>query len=166
MALTDEEIQTAREEIRAAIVGRRTGQPGQLILFAAAAIVGWSAALDEVERLRATNPPLSEDRFRLHSVDILPAHAAGLPLPTQLPPHVGPDTWGKPVADHQRPDGKCTVTEEHRNLAAYIVEWFGCRNAGEFEKVLDRQRVMDRRLMLDELAMILAHGGRPPNWVK
>ncbi len=57
-------------------------------------------------------------------------------------------------------------TEADRKLAEYIIEFLTIRNGGEFEPAFDKQRVMDRRLMLGELAMILAHGGRPPNWVK
>ena len=56
--------------------------------------------------------------------------------------------------------------EERVKLAHYIFEWLGRRNGAELFEALDRQRIGDRRLAIDELAEILATGGRPPNWVK
>lgn len=57
-------------------------------------------------------------------------------------------------------------TKTDRDLADYIVTWLEERNGGEFAEMLGQQRVGDRRLMKDELAYILANGGRPPNWIK
>jgi len=73
-------------------------------------------------------------------------------------------TPGKPPATN--PDSPKEETDADRKLAEYIIEFLTIRNGGELEPAFDKQRVMDRRLMLGELAMILANGGRPPNWVK
>lgn len=54
----------------------------------------------------------------------------------------------------------------NEELAAYIFTWLRNRNGGELEDALDDMRVRDRDLAIEELAMILQHKGRPPNWVK
>jgi hypothetical protein len=56
-----------------------------------------------------------------------------------------------------------------RNLkseAEYIFEWLERRNRGQLREAIESMRVLDRRLAIDELALILLHGGRPPNWEK
>jgi len=55
--------------------------------------------------------------------------------------------------------------EKNRDeLAAYIVEWLRSRNGEQLRPAFDNMRVGDFELMLDELALILQHGGKPPNW--
>ena len=51
-------------------------------------------------------------------------------------------------------------------LAVYIYEWFETRNDGEFEDAIGEQAWAERKLAVSELAHILFHNGRPPNWVK
>lgn len=51
-------------------------------------------------------------------------------------------------------------------LAALIVDFLESRNGGELREAFEAQRTGDRRLMLDELALILEVGGRPANWVQ
>ncbi len=57
------------------------------------------------------------------------------------------------------------TAEEAERCALYIVDWLCTRNAGELEPALDEMTVRSRRDMVAELALILRHGGRPPNWV-
>lgn len=56
------------------------------------------------------------------------------------------------------------ATAQPSLLASYIIEWLETRNKGELREALDQQRIRDRKLMLDELTLILRHGGKPPNW--
>jgi ribosomal protein L39E len=56
-------------------------------------------------------------------------------------------------------------TTSAESLAFYIYNWLERRNGGELAGPLGNQRVSDRKLALDELALILKHGGKPPNWV-
>ncbi len=56
--------------------------------------------------------------------------------------------------------------KKHEQLALYIVEHMRVRNGGELCEAFDNMRVRDRALLIEELTMILEHGGRPPNWIK
>lgn len=51
-------------------------------------------------------------------------------------------------------------------LADIILDWLMSRNARELEDTFDNMRVSDFRRLREELALILYHEGRPPNWVK
>lgn len=51
-------------------------------------------------------------------------------------------------------------------LAKLIVEFMRTRNRGELDEAFGDMRVRDYELLHEELGMILAHKGRPPNWVK
>lgn len=52
-----------------------------------------------------------------------------------------------------------------KELAEYIVSFLETRNRGELRPAFDEQTVASRRLMLEELEMILEHRGKPANWV-
>ena len=52
------------------------------------------------------------------------------------------------------------------DLARYIVSFLQRRNRGELQDAFDQMRVGDYNLLLEELAMILEHRGKPPNWVE
>lgn len=49
-------------------------------------------------------------------------------------------------------------------LADFILEWLESRNGAELRPALEALRVGDARRLREELALILRHGGRPPNW--
>lgn len=51
-------------------------------------------------------------------------------------------------------------------LADYIFRWLERRNGGELARAIGRMRVESYRLAKEELAMILQHRGKPPNWVE
>ena len=51
------------------------------------------------------------------------------------------------------------------DLARYIFEWLAARNGGELANALDSMTVRDQRIAHEELAQILMHGGKPPNWI-
>lgn len=53
-----------------------------------------------------------------------------------------------------------------KSEAEYIFEWLERRNGGQLREAIESMTVRDRRLAIDELALILLHGGRPPNWTK
>lgn len=57
-------------------------------------------------------------------------------------------------------------SKQDEELASYVIEWLCSRNGGELRPAIESMRVSDFKLMHDELAHILLHGGRPPNWVK
>ena len=50
-------------------------------------------------------------------------------------------------------------------LAKYIFAWLETRNRAALRDVLESMTIADRKLALEELALILLHKGRPPNWV-
>lgn len=58
------------------------------------------------------------------------------------------------------------MSREHDVLADYILTWLQERNGGALQDAFDNMRMKDARLMTAELALILEHGGKPPNWVK
>jgi len=58
-----------------------------------------------------------------------------------------------------------TDDEATKYLAGYIIDWLCRRNNDELRPAIEAMRVIDHRLMHDELAHILKHGGHPPNWV-
>lgn len=55
--------------------------------------------------------------------------------------------------------------ERLQRLARYIVDFFSDRNGGELAEHFDDMRHADFDLLLEQLALILKHGGKPPNWV-
>lgn len=56
-------------------------------------------------------------------------------------------------------------TAEHFALADCIIDFMKTRNRGELIEAFDNMTVGGARLMREELASILASGGRPSNWV-
>lgn len=58
-----------------------------------------------------------------------------------------------------------TEVNAQRPLARFILQWLRERNAGELNEVIGDMRVRDLEIAESELASILAHGGKPPNWV-
>ncbi len=65
-----------------------------------------------------------------------------------------PPRWTEVLAD-----------EKFGALARYIVEHFRRRNRNELRDAIDAMTDESRSLLVEELTWILAHGGRPPNWV-
>jgi len=59
-----------------------------------------------------------------------------------------------------------TPNEAVDELTYYILEFLRTRNDGELREAFESMRVKDFNLMREELALILTHGGKPPNWVK
>lgn len=57
-----------------------------------------------------------------------------------------------------------TPTREHEELAFYIIDWLCRRNEAELGDAILEMSVAEYRLMHDQLAYILMHGGHPPNW--
>ncbi len=53
----------------------------------------------------------------------------------------------------------------HIELAAYIIKFLRNRNGSELDSAFGEMKVSSYMLMLEELEMILEHGGKPPNWV-
>jgi hypothetical protein len=62
--------------------------------------------------------------------------------------------------------GCIEAAKQKADLPAYIVQWLRSRNGGELQHAFADMRVCDYELLLDELKLILAYGGHPPNWVK
>lgn len=55
--------------------------------------------------------------------------------------------------------------EQQKALARYIIdEWLRNRSGAAFDRVLDEMKVGQYRSLFEELALILQHGGKPPNW--
>lgn len=54
--------------------------------------------------------------------------------------------------------------EGHRKLAHYIVTWIRKRNGAEFESAIKKMSLGSYEDLHEELAHILANGGKPPNW--
>jgi NTP pyrophosphatase (non-canonical NTP hydrolase) len=50
-------------------------------------------------------------------------------------------------------------------LADFIVDWLVSRNRGELDEVFGNMRRRDYENLKEELELILACGGKPPNWV-
>ena len=50
-------------------------------------------------------------------------------------------------------------------LAAYIFRWLCKRNGGELNDAIGNMKVRSLCLAKDELALILEHRGKPPNWL-
>lgn len=49
-------------------------------------------------------------------------------------------------------------------LALYIEGWLESRNREELRPAIEAMTLESYRGLLGELAMILRHGGKPPNW--
>lgn len=58
------------------------------------------------------------------------------------------------------------MSAEMKELAAYVLEFLESRNGGELREVFDNMTRKDYSLLLEQLSMILEHGGKPPNWIK
>jgi len=56
------------------------------------------------------------------------------------------------------------MTTDNKALASYIFDWLMIRNGGELNDALQTMTVRSFKDALDELELILRHGGRPPNW--
>lgn len=67
--------------------------------------------------------------------------------------------WARTILETKPP-------KDEDALAAYIFEWLGRRNGEELAPALDEMRVKDVALAKAELALILKHQGKPPNWEK
>lgn len=51
-------------------------------------------------------------------------------------------------------------------LARYILQHLRERNGAELDEAIGNMRLLDFELCVNELALILKHGGKPPNWVR
>lgn len=58
-----------------------------------------------------------------------------------------------------------TPRQQDIALAEYVVQWLQSRNGGELREAFANMRLGDYVRLHDELALILLHGGKPPNWV-
>lgn len=54
---------------------------------------------------------------------------------------------------------------EHQ-LAEFVVEWLRERNGSQLNDAFGEMKLRDFENLHGELAEILKHCGRPPNWVK
>jgi hypothetical protein len=65
------------------------------------------------------------------------------------------------------PDVKKRVepTAEHFALAQYVFDWLAERNGRELHDALYCMTLQSHAIAMQELAAILANGGKPPNWV-
>jgi hypothetical protein len=74
--------------------------------------------------------------------------------------------WFDPkLPKNERPEAPITVAAlEPGALALFIVRWLRERNNGELFATFAEMKVGDYEHLTDELALILEHGGCPPNW--
>lgn len=72
--------------------------------------------------------------------------------------------------DHEHKEGprkECQgcIVADRKALALYIFDWLRRRNGNELDDAIGEMSLADYENALEELEMILEHGGKPPNWV-
>lgn len=61
-------------------------------------------------------------------------------------------------------NGPGEAARRRDRLATYIMTWLRDRNRGRHAATIPNPDEEDHALMIEELRMILEHGGKPPNW--
>lgn len=73
--------------------------------------------------------------------------------------------WRKHLRSAKATGQSAENAADHKATALVILDLLITRNRGAWRDIMNGQTIDDRALLIEQLALVIEHGGRPPNWV-